>query len=168
MYLQLSGLKPWYICKFIYPIIGKLWNDLSPDIKSLQSLSLFKSKILQTFNASKVPSWYFVGDIKLSVLHIRLRNKCSDLNFDLFTNHVKNSASCICGHLVEDAEHFFFQCAKYINQRLQLFRDLQHIHPLNLNILLFDSSQHTNEVNTHIFVCTQEFIKNSKRIDRTS
>ena len=33
-----------------------LWNDLPPDVRSLQSLSLFKSKILQTFNASKVRS----------------------------------------------------------------------------------------------------------------
>mgnify|MGYP000364405348 CR=1 FL=1 len=66
-----------------------LWNDLPPDVKSLQSLSLFKSKILHTFNASKVPSWYFVGDRTVSVLHTTLRNKCSDLYFDLFTNHVK-------------------------------------------------------------------------------
>jgi len=83
-------------------------------------------------------------------------------------HNVKNSASCLCGHLVENAEHFFFQWANYTNQRVQLFQDLQHIHPLNLNILLFGSSQHTNEVNTHIFVCTQEFIKNSKGFDRTS
>jgi len=70
------------------PSSVKLWNDLPPDVNSLQYLSLFKSKILQTFNASKVPSWYCVGDRKLSVLHTRLGNKCSDLNFDLFTNHV--------------------------------------------------------------------------------
>ena len=48
------------------------------------------------------------------------------------------------------------------------FQDLQQINPLNLNMLLFGSSEHNNEVNTHIFVYTQEFIKNSKRFDRTS
>ena len=30
------------------------------------------------------------------------------------------------------------------------------------------SSEHNNEVNTHNFVFTKEFIKNSKRFDRTS
>ena len=72
-------------------------------------------------------------------------------------NMLKN-ASCLCGHFVENAEHFFFHCAKYTNQRIKLFQDLQHIHPLNLNTLLFDSSEHNTEVNTHSFVCTQEFL----------
>ena len=52
----------------------------TPDVNSVQLLSLFKSKILLTFNVSKVPSWYCVGDRKVSVLHTRLRNRCSDLN----------------------------------------------------------------------------------------
>ena len=68
------------------------------------------------------------------------------------------NASCLCGHFVENAEHFFFHCAKYTNQRIKLFQDLQHIHPINLNTLLFDSSEHNTEVNTHSFVCTQEFL----------
>ena len=39
------------------------------------------------------------------------------------------------------------------------FRDLQQIHPLNLNILLFGSSKHNHEVNTHIFVCTKGILR---------
>ena len=115
---------------------------------------IFKSKILQTVNASKVPSWYCVGDRKLSVLHTRLRNKCSDLNFELFTNHVKIA-------------HHVYVVIQWKMLNISSF-SVQQIHPLNLNIILFGSCQPTNEVNTHIFVCTQEFIKNSKRFDRTS
>ena len=151
-------------CYFVFIAVDAvLLND-----ERSKTIYVFKSKILQTFNASKVPSCYCVGDRKLSLLHTRLRNKCSDLKFDLFTNHFKNSASCVCGHLVENAEYFFFHCAKYTNQRIKLCHDLQHIHPLNLNMLLFGSIEHTNEVNKHSCVCTQEFIKNSKRFDRTS
>ena len=37
---------------------------------------------------TKVPSFYLTGDRYLSVLHARIRNKCSNLNNDLFNNHL--------------------------------------------------------------------------------
>ena len=62
------------------------------------------------FNVSSIHEYYLVCERNMSVLHTRLRNKCSGLNLDLFNNHVTNSPSCTCGHFIESAEHYFFQC----------------------------------------------------------
>jgi hypothetical protein len=60
-----------------------------------------------------VPPFYIEGDRVSAVYHARIRNKCSNLNSDLFTNHLTISAACDSGSLVEDADHFLIQCQKY-------------------------------------------------------
>ena len=42
--------------------------------------------------------YYLVGDGNMSVLHTRIRNQCSDLNFHVYLNHIKDNASCSCGY----------------------------------------------------------------------
>lgn len=148
------------------PSSVNLWNNLPPDIKSIQSLSLFKLRVLQTFSVSKVPKYYSVGDRYMSILHARLRNNCSDLNYDLFCNHVKDYMSCSCGFPVENAEHYFFHCPHYANQRIDLFRVLHNIHPVNLNLFLHGSSEHSEETNTNTFLSVHAFIRSTKRFDR--
>ena len=44
----------------------------------------------------------------MSIYHARLRNKCSDLNNDLYVNYIKEVPTCECGVDVENAEHYFF------------------------------------------------------------
>ena len=58
----------------------------------------------------------------MSVLHARLRNKCSGLNGDLFRNHIRYNPFCELCDVVEDAYHYFFQCRKYTVER-QVFND---------------------------------------------
>ena len=143
-----------------------LWNNLPPDIKSLQSLSFCKSRILQSFNVSDLPKYYLVGDRNKSDLQTRIRNQCSDLNFHLYLNHIKDNASCSCGYQIENAEHFFFHSPRYTDQRIQLFRDLHILHPLNRNILLYGSNDQYDDVFNHTFLSVHSFIRNSKRFDR--
>ena len=76
------------------PSSVSLWNNLPHELKTLQSVSLFKSKIIQSFNISKVPEYHFVGNRQLSVLHTRIRNNCSDLQLELFNKHVSDNAFC--------------------------------------------------------------------------
>ena len=66
------------------PSAIKLWNELPVGIKSMQSLSSFKSYVMLSFSVSNVPKYYLAGDRKLSILHTRIRNNCSNLKFDLF------------------------------------------------------------------------------------
>ena len=139
------------------------WNELPLGIRSINSLSLFKSKIRNMFSSAVVPKHFFIGARKLAVLQTRIRNKCSDLRSDLFTNHLAQDTLCLCGHLLEDAEHYFFQCEQFSAQRLKLFSELRMYHPLNTSKLLFGSVDFNYEDNCKIFLTVHTFIKESKR-----
>ena len=113
-----------------------------------------------------VPSYFLSGIRHLQIHHTRLRNKCSNLNSDLYNNHLRDNAACACGCLQEDAEHYFFHCPLYRDQRIQLFHSTRTYHPISLNKLLFGIETETNIANTHIFNAVQRYIKNTKRFDQ--
>ena len=110
-----------------YPVRGCL------DLSCLQMLSSgivynFKRALKNSvFITPKVPSFYIKGNRRMSIYHARLRNKCSDLNNVLYVNHIK-VATCECGVDVENAEHYFFKCVRFAEQRLALFRATRQFH----------------------------------------
>ena len=55
----------------------------------------------------RIPSIYLIGNRRLSVIHARIRNNCSNLNNDFFLNNLKLSSICDCRNGVENAEHYF-------------------------------------------------------------
>ena len=112
----------------------------------------------------KVPIYYTYGVRYLSVMHARIRNNCSNLSHDLFINHLSQNSLCSCNLEIENAEHFFFRCPKYVNERTLLFRETHILHPLNLNILLTGELNETIENNTLIFKAVQKYIKGTKRL----
>ncbi len=101
--------------------------------------------------------------MKYSLFHARIRNRCSNLNGDLFRNHLSTSPKCQCGCVIEDADHFFFICPKYNLQRQQLFAATRRFHPLSANILLFGKESLTTEENGLIFIEVQNYIKATER-----
>ena len=62
-----------------------MWNSLPQSLREITNLNSFKRSI--TERTISVPKFYFSGEQKYAILHTRLRNKCSNLNHDLFTNH---------------------------------------------------------------------------------
>ena len=99
----------------------------------------------------------------MSVLHARLRNKCSGLNRDLFRNHIGNTPLCDLCDVVENAYHYFFQCRKYIVER-QVFNDtFRGFHPLNINAILNGNENWISEVNVVLFRAVHRYIHVSKR-----
>ena len=54
-----------------------------------------------------VASFYNIDDRKTIIIHTKLRHRCSGLNADLYRVDLKIDPRCVCGHLVEDAIHFF-------------------------------------------------------------
>ena len=96
-------------------------------------------------------------------MHARISNNCSNLSYDLYHNHLILNPLCSCNLEIEDAEHFFFRCPKYANERTILFRETHDYHQLNLNMVLFGDINATPESNTTIFTTVQNFIKNPKR-----
>ena len=60
--------------------------------------SSFKSSLLRNiFVAVTFPKYFVYGIRKRSVIHFRIRNKCSDLNHDLFLNRLRGNEICDCG-----------------------------------------------------------------------
>ena len=155
--------------KSFVPSAVTLWNTLPPDIKSINTLSAFKHALsTNIFKSNSTPSYYYSGDRRLSVYHARLRNNCSNLNSDLFRNHLSLQSACDCGFEREDAEHYLLQCQLHTNERLKLFRDTRSFHPLNINILLFGSPELSYENNITLFLAVSTFIKDTNRFTTTT
>ena len=85
--------------KSFIPSSTALWNNLPRDIQNLDSLTLFKQAINTLyFQIPITPSFYLAGERYYSVIHCRIRNGCSNLKHDLFTNHLSVHERCDCGH----------------------------------------------------------------------
>ena len=137
------------------------------DVRNASSLSAFKQTVLNKDKVPIVPLIYLEGNRYLSVLHARIRNNCSDLNFDLFRNNLSQSPYCTCNSIdYENSEHYFFCCSSYNNQRVKLFQDTRSFHPLSIEIVLFGNKELSYEENI-IFKAVQNFIRESKRFNRT-
>lgn len=150
----------------VIPSSVKLWNELSPEIRNASSLLSFKWNVKQLFKGSSVPPYFFDGDRTYQIYHARLRNRCSNLNADLFYNKLRESPNCDCGFSHEHAEHFLFNCPLYLIQRIKLFTETRRFHPLNTNKLLFGIENNNNDDNSYIFLKVQEFIKSTKRFEK--
>ena len=75
---------------------------------------------------------FLCGNRYLSVLHTRIRNKCSALKEDLHSANLISNANCICGYQNENAEHFLLFCNRYI---VHVYRNkmLSSLAILNMN-----------------------------------
>ena len=89
-----------------------------------------------------------------SVQQARIRNKCSNLKHVLYRNHLCNSSPCSCSFIMEDADHFFFNCPNYPNARIALFNATQNCHPLNVKKLLFWKRQPDSPREHYYFYCS--------------
>ena len=149
--IDVVGCRTELFASSFIPSAVFLWNELPEDIKSITSISLFRSRNLEHFGAPPVPRHYRVRQRGLSVMHTRLRNNCSNLNFDLYSNHISPFPTCSCGYIAEDVKHFFFQCPNFTEPRVKLFRELRRFHPLSLQLLLFGSDSLDYGENSFIF-----------------
>ena len=92
------------------------WNNLNNAIRETDTFVSFRSTFKnEVLGNTHVPTYFMKGQRRLAVLHARLRNNCSDLHVkcDLFHNHLTDSLSCSCGYIMENAEHYFFECDNY-------------------------------------------------------
>ncbi len=148
------------------PSTVQLWNGLDPALRNLDSLSQFKTAVAHhIYTEYNVPRYFLEGERFSSVMHARLRNKCSNLNSDLCNNYLRENPYCDCGDAVEDAEHYLFQCPSYNAERIVLFQSMRQFHPFNINVLLFGIPHQSDEYNLTIFKAVQVFIKTTKRFE---
>ncbi len=147
----------------VIPSSLNLWNQLDENCRESTSLPSFKSKLKEKFKPPVVPSYYLAGERRFSVYHARIRNRCSNLNADLFNNHLRQDSVCSCGSDIEDAEHYLFRCINHTAPRYQLFINTRGYHPLSMNKLLYGNPNLNDNENEHIFMEVQKFIKHSER-----
>jgi len=108
-----------------------LWNTLDSNTKNAENLNSFKRKLNSIYKGSKIPSFFITGKRYYSVIHCRLRNKCSNLNFDLCANHLRDDPFCEHCNEPEDSEHLLLRCRRYKDARLIMFHNTRPYHTLS-------------------------------------
>ena len=87
--------------------------------------------------------------------HAQLRMNCSKLNAHLFSLHVSDTAECVCGHDIEDSEHFMLHCPLYLGNRQTMIQTIVneniHVEDININLLLHGDERYSIEKNKYVF-----------------
>ena len=131
-----------------------LWNDLPDVMREYDTMLSIKSRTTNVIE--KLPPYFEIGQIKLIILHARLYNFWSYLNYDLFRVNLTADPSCVCGNPCEHAFHFFFEYPIYDMCRLEMENTTRIISiPISLNLLLNGRNALTHEENTHIVLNVQ-------------
>ena len=134
--------------KSCIPSAITLWNAADNSLKDSNTLHSFKYQMKKPFAInSKVPSYYASGNRRLSVLHARIRNNCSNLNLDLFNNFLLPDPTCSCQVEPQNAERYFLRCHKHTIQRLVTFDSFRNFLPPRLEILSYGNPNLTDAEN---------------------
>jgi hypothetical protein len=145
-----------------FPRTIRLWNNLDLEIQNSLSLPTFKNSISPITKEQKI---LYYGERWSNVHHARMRMGCSKLNSHLHFNiHVIPTPRCLCGHINETPEHFFFNCPITTPMRNTLLNNLRLLGPLYINDLLYGYADKPVNDNIQLFKCVHKFIKDSKRL----
>ena len=136
------------------------WNALENPVREKSSIASFKVAI--TPQKATLPIQLH-GNRKLNILHSRLRNRCSSLNYDLYVCNLTEDPSCRCGNPCENALHFFFECPTYTHQRQILETELRNFAYITLDMLLYGDAELSPESNNQLIRSTLQFIRGSNR-----
>lgn len=150
-----------------FPSTIEAWNNLDSDLNNATSLFCFK-KILKN-RIPKPPLHFNHGQRKENILICQLRNSKSQLNLDLYNDHLSDSPVCSCGDPEESSDHFLLKCPNYTKQRLELISSLQ-LYPtiyetisISSRDLLCGNSSLNLEDNQLLVNCVMNYITNSGR-----
>ena len=150
------------------PSAIRMWNTLDEGLKNQPTISSFKNNLqITTFPKLKVPNYFTSGNRYLSVIHARIRNNCSNLNNDLFINHLRDNPLCNWCNEIEDSEHYFFHCNNYRDERHLFFEAARDFQPLTTQLLLYGNEIVDITLNSALFRAVHDYIKSTKRFDNT-
>ena len=156
-----------YFSKSFFPAALKAWNNLPISVRSIPTLNSFKSNLSKTV-VKKVPTFYYCGERRLSVIHTQLRVGFSNLNYHLHQRNLCENPACSCGHSVEDPDHYFLFCNQYRPIRVKMINAISEMLvgsgiKISLELLLKGHQQLSEEENTKVFREVQLFIYDSNR-----
>ena len=159
--------------KSFFPSTTRLWNNLSIDVRSTLSLSVFKKSLLSYFSFPAKNVLYEVAlDRFSSIIRTRLRLDACALNYYLFKIGRKESPACFCGFYSESVKHFFLKCHlfaaspyKLLSSAAQIFADRwAHVSDTAiLSAFLSGCPSLSYDENKALFLLVQTFILDSNR-----
>lgn len=118
--------------KSVIPSSIQLWNELPAHIRESE-----------TFQYSKISLKHYIKlllcrhFISKAIVYLLSTMLVLEINIAIWSLTYLQIILCDCGTLIEDAEHFLFQCRKYTIQRRKLFTNTREFHPLSTKKLLF-------------------------------
>jgi hypothetical protein len=137
---------------YYLPSSIKLWNEFHLEFRNITSPDIFKNRLKVIYK--KRPSYYYIGSRLAQVLHARLRMDSSSLNVHLFLRNLVDNPNCTCGQ-TETTAHFLLQCRNYSVIRDTTINSLNLLVPITAKLLLYGSTDITDEHNTLIFTKVQ-------------
>ena len=117
----------------------------------------FKKYLYQ--NKVNIPSYYYLGNRRVQILHSKLRLECSALNIHIFRKNLTESLLCTCGS-IETPYHYFLQWSRYRTARETALFRLNN--PLNSHILSYRDANFSIIENEGIFKMVHEYILKTK------
>ena len=151
------------------------WNRLDVSMRSSQTISEFKRKLLKLIRPPK-RSIFNIYDPEGIKLLTQLRVEFSDLRYHRYRHNFHcESPSCLCQTGIEDNEHFLLHCPRFSAQRRLLLElvsksadvDIMRLSSNELtSILLYGHSKFTVVMNRAIIEATLKFIKSTGRFKR--
>ena len=157
-----------------FPLVIAEWNKLDSDIRNLNSLTSFKSRILKfirpnpnsIFNCHNPKAIKCLSRIRLGLSHLREHKFKYRFQDTLIP-------TCGCGSDIETPCHYLISCPIFDAERNTLLNNIGQIATciLNLNhsqithVLLYGDSSLKNETNTEILNSTMNYILSTKRFE---
>ena len=166
-----------YFKNSFFPYCVPEWNELKPELRETNSISLFKKGLLKSkkFSKSNKRPIFNVFDPEGIKLITRLRVKLSHLREHKFQNNFLDTPNslCICGPVSESTNHYLLRCPLYTRLRNTLLDNIIEIvgSISNLNddelvkILLYGDENLSTLENASILKNTIVFLKSSERFD---
>ena len=176
---QTNGIQNIYcrndrFSKSFFPNSIIIWNELGPEFRGSESLSLFKTRLLKIYRPIK-KDMFDIDDYESVKRLYQLRVGLSPLK-----NHKKShnfidtpNDTCDCTHNSETTQHYLLHCINYINQRRDLFHTLNPLFEANnlrylddkvlLNLLLYGNKSLDIPTNQLILISTIQYIKSTRR-----
>ena len=148
------------------PLTSNLWNDLPQSIRTIERKQTFKNSlrnIILITPTLRIKCYLNHRPRKTNILHCKLRNRASALNYDLFCAHLSNNPSCDCGFVSEDINHFFFYCPRYHQNRIILLNELYWYSNLSIETIKYGDPNLDEHSNIKLCTSVQKYIVSSKR-----
>ena len=148
------------------PCTTRLWNKLSPELKSTVSRNDFTKKLNLSpeFANKTINPFYLMGPRNMNIILANMRMECSDLNSDKKKRGIVEHSTCACGIPSETPNHYFLSCPLYKREREILKTDMGSC-PKIKEILHGYSN---NTLNSTLMSALTNYVNSTKRFTKAN